>query len=491
MNEDNENKIIQTNTSKNNVIKSLIWKFLERGGVQGIQFILQIILARILCPDDYGIIAILMAFIALANVFVQSGLNTALIQKKDADEDDFSSVFWLSIIISFSLYVVLFFTAPLISRFYDKQILIPVLRVLSITLFFGALNSVQNAMVSKTMQFKRFFFSSMGGVFGSGIIGIICAYKGLGVWALVIQHLSNNILISIILWFTVKWRPKFVFKIQKLKVLFNFGWKILCSSLLDTAYLQIYNLIVGKTFSSEDLGYFSRGEQFPSVIVNNLNGSIQSVMLPTLSSYNDKAEEIKKITRRSISVSSFVIWPCMLGLITIAKPLVHILLTDKWLLCVPYLQLACLSYALYPIHTANLTAINAMGRSDVFLKLELLKKLLGIIIIFVTIPYGLFAMAVGRVIQGIISTFINSFPNRKLLHYNYLEQLKDIFPSILLSIIMVCILNLFTLLNLPSVFLLILQIIVGAGVYLCLAYFLKIDVFKYFISTIKGFKNGK
>lgn len=486
-----EKKIIQTNASKKKVIISLLWKFLERGGVQGIQFVLQIILARILSPEDYGVLAILMAFIAIANVFVQSGLNTALIQKRDVDEVDFSSVFWLSLFISILLYIFLFFFAPIIAKFYHKDILVPVLRVLAITLFFGALNSVQNAMVSKTMQFKRFFFSSTFGVLGSGIIGIICAKFGFGVWALVIQQLTSSFLISIILWFTVKWRPKFVFSIKKVRCLFSFGWKLLCSTILETLYNQIYNLIVGKTFSDIDLGYFSRGEQFPAAIANNLNGSIQSVMLPTLSSHNDNCEEMKRITRRSIEVSSFVLWPCMIGLCAVAKPLVQVLLTDKWLPCVPYLQLACLSFALYPIHTANLTAINAMGRSDLFLKLEIVKKIIGCIVIIVTLPFGLSVMAIGRVIQGIVATFINAFPNKKILNYSYIEQIKDILPSILLSFVMGIIVYIIGYFPLKPFFILLIQIISGIIIYFMLSKIFKLEVYKYFINTIKELRKKR
>ena len=485
---EDSNKIIQSDTSKGRVISSLLWKLLERAGTQGVQFVIQIVLARLLCPDDYGVLAILVAFIALANVFVQSGFNTSLIQKKNADEVDFSSVFWLSLFISLILYIILFFVAPLIARFYGKDILVPVLRVYAITLFFGALNSVQNAMVSKTMQFKRFFFSSIGGYLGSGIAGIIFAYKGFGVWALVAQQLVNSILISIILWVTVKWRPKFVFSFKKLKGLFSFGWKLLCSALLDTGYRQIYNLVIGRVFTSADLGNFNRGEQFPQVIAANLDGSIQSVMLPTLSSHNDSASEVKRITRRSISTSSFVLMPCMLGMTAVAKNLVLVLLTEKWLPCVPFLQLSCLAFALYPIHTANLTAINAMGRSDVFLKVEILKKIVGISFLIATVPFGLIAMAVGRVISGIIATFINAHPNKKILDYSYIEQWKDILPSTLISLAMALIVYFVGYIPLPSIIVLFIQIIAGIVFYILASKIFKLGAYSYLLQTLKEFK---
>ena len=474
--------------AKNTVIKSLIWKLLERGGTQGVQFVIQIILARLLCPEDYGILAILLAFIAVANVFVQSGLNTALIQKKDADQIDFSSVFWISLFIASVLYVILFITSPLIASFYSSSSLIPVLRVISITLFFGALNSVQNAFVSKNMLFKRFFYSSTGGALGSGIIGIVLAYKGFGIWALVFQHLLNNALISVILWFTLKWRPSFVFSFKKTKVLFSFGWKLLGSALLDTGYRQLYNLVIGKAFTSDQLGYFSRGEQFPQIIAVNIDGSIQSVMLPTLSAVNDNPVEVKNIARKSISVSSFILMPCMFGMASVAENMVRLLLTDKWLPCVPFIQMSCIAFSFYPIHTANLTAINALGRSDIFLKLEIIKKIVGVIILAVTLPFGLLWMAAGRVLTSLLCTLINAFPNKKLLQYSYFEQIKDIFPSVLLSIAMAAVVFFIGKLPLPVIAVFFIQLCSGILLYILLAKISRIKVYNYFIQTLKGLK---
>lgn len=484
----NSNFVILSDTSKCHVIFSLLWKFLERIGTQGVQFVIQIVLARLLYPEDYGILAILMAFIALANVFVQTGFNTSLIQKKNVDEIDFSSVFWLSLLVSLLLYIVLFFTAPVIARFYKNDILSSILRILALTLFFGALNSVQNAMVSKTMQFKKFFFSSLGGVIGSGIIGIILAYNNFGIWSLVIQQLVNSFLISIILWITVKWRPCFVFSFKRVKKLFSFGWKLLCSGLLDTGYRQIYSLVIGRVFTSSDLGIFSRGEQFPQVVATNLDGSIQSVMLPTLSSYNDSATKVKRITRRSINTSSYVLMPCMLGMAAIAKNLVLLLLTEKWISCVPFLQLTCFAFALYPIHTSNLTAINAMGRSDIFLKLEIIKKIIGISILIITVPFGLVAMAVGRVVSGIICTFVNSYPNRKILNYSYVEQLKDILPSALIAVAMAVVVYIIGFIPLQAIFVVLIQIIAGIIFYILVSKIFRLETFAYLIQTVKELK---
>lgn len=491
-NKDHKSSIIQQNkVSKNKVISSLIWKFLERGGVQGVQFVLSIILARLVTPEDYGVIAILLVFIQIATVFIQSGFNTALIQKKDSDDLDFSSIFYLSFFVAGILYVLLFFTAPFVANFYQSELLTKLLRVISLTLFFGAVNSVQNAYVSKSMQFRRFFISSMGAVIGSGIVGIVMAYKGFGVWALVFQQLVRDFLICVILWFTVKWRPKFIFSLTRVKTLFSFGWKLLVSGLLDTVFRNIYNLIVGRIYNKETLGYFNRGHQFPQVIATNLDGSIQSVMLPTLSSHNDNVEEVKRITRRSISMSAFILMPCMFGLAAVAEPLVKVLLTDKWLLCVPFLQLACISYAIYPIQTANLTGINALGRSDIFLKLEIIKKFITVLNIIITIPLGIYAMAVGQVVSAFINSFINAYPNKKLMNYTYFEQWKDLMPSFIISIIMALSVWSLHFIPLQSIILLLIQITVGFILYIILCKILKIETYIYFINTIRGFKNGR
>ena len=478
----------RTEISKNTVIKSLIWKLFERGGTQGIQFIIQIILARLLSPEDYGILAILLAFIALANVFVQSGLNTALIQKKNADIEDFSSVFWVSLCISGFLYLLLFVTAPFIANFYQNQTLKPVLRVIAITLFFGALNSVQNAYISKHLLFKRLFYSSTGAVLVSGVIGVVLAANGFGVWSLVVQNLANNAVISIILWFTVKWRPKFFFSMKRIKPLFSFGWKLLGSALLETGYRQIYNLVIGKAFSGEQLGFFSRGEQFPQLIATNIDGSIQSVMLPTLSAVNNNKEEVKKIARKSITLSSFILMPFMFGMAAVSENMVLLLLTEKWLPCVPFIQLSCIAFAFYPIHTANLTAINALGRSDIFLKLEVIKKIMGIFILIVTLPFGLIWMALGRVVSSLISTIINSFPNKSLLNYNYFEQLKDISPPFILSLCMSIIVYIVGMISLPVFYIFIIQIIVGVGVYIALTKLFNIEILNYLLQTIRGLR---
>ncbi len=482
-------KEIDNNTLRNNVIKNLFWKLMERSGVQGIQFVIQIVLARILSPNDYGIISLITIFIALANVFIQSGFNTALIQKKNVKEEDFSSVFYLSIFVATILYIILYLSSPFIANFYKVKALTPVLRVLSITLFFGAFNSIQNAVISKKMEFRKLFISSILSVIISGVVGIILARMGYGVWSLVIQQIVNQITVTIILWFTVKWRPKLTFSIKRISNLFSYGWKLLVSSLIDTLYMNLRGLVVGKVYTSNMLAFYNRGEQFPQLIVSNINGAIQSVMLPTLSSEQDNKKRVKELVRRSIVTSSFLVFPLMIGLAAVGEPLIKILLTDKWLPSLPFMQIFCLTYALWPIHTSNLQAINALGRSDIFLKLEITKKIVGIIILIISMFYGVYAIALGGLLVGIMSSFINAYPNLKLLDYSYKEQIKDIMPSLILSIIMGVIVYSILFFNMSPYITLTIQVFIGAIVYVVLAKLFRLECYEYIIHTIKSIKN--
>ncbi len=478
--------------NKKMIVSSLFWKLIERSGSQGIQFVIQVILARLLAPQQFGTIAIVMVFINIAQVFVQSGFNTALIQKKDADDVDFSSVFYLSLALAGILYLIIFLSAPIIARFYKDDILVPVIRVLSLTLFFGTLNSIQNAYIARNLMFKKLFKSSLGAIIISGSFGLFAAYQGLGVWALVVQQLTNQMTISIIMWFTVKWRPKFIFSIARVKDLFSYGWKLLASSLLNTLYLEIRTLFIGRMYTSSTLGYYNRGQQFPKVIVSNIDGSIQSVMLPTLSAHQDDKKKVKDMMRRAIMTSSFLIFPMMIGMAVVAEPLVKIVLTDKWLPAVPFLQIFCISYALIPIHTANLQAINAMGRSDIFLRLEVVKKLLGLVILGISLPFGVYAIAIGQVISAIISTFINVYPNKHLLNYSYREQWADIMPSLVLAVIMGITVYMFNLINIAAWKVLGLQLVVGVGSYIGLAKIFRVESLSYLIATLTNlFKRRK
>lgn len=479
--------------TKKVIISSLFWKFFERIGIQFIQFAVSIVLARILSPDDFGLVALIMIFTTIANVFVQSGLNTALIQKKDTDDLDYCTVFYASLALAFTLYGILYVTAPTIANFYGKESLVPVLRVLSTTLIIGAFNSVQIAYISKKMMFKKLFYRSLGAMLPSGAIGIIFALCGFGVWALVFQQLSNGILGVTIMLFTVPWRPKLLFSFKRLKALFSFGWKLLCSSLLDASYNNLRGLIIGKIFTPADLAYYNRGDHLPSLLANNINSSIQSVMLPSLAEYQNDKPQMKRLMRRAIKTSSFVVIPILIGMAAIAKPLVLLLLGEKWLPCVPFVQLYCFIYLFYPIHTSNLSAINALGRSDIFLKLEIIKKIIGISILMAFLyhfnsPIGI---AWGACLSVVINAFVNANPNKKLLNYGYFEQIKDIAPSFLIALLMGFGVFLLGKLDLMGPLSFALQISSGILFYFGLAKLFKLESFDYLIKTVKEFKNGR
>lgn len=471
--------------NKSNVMSSLIWKLLERGGTQGIQFIIQIILARLLLPKDFGLIAIVMVFISLANVFVQGGLNKALVQKKDSDSKDFSTVLYVSLIMAVILYVLIYLTAPYISAFYDESRLTNVLRVISLTLFFGAFNSIQNAYVEKHMLFRKLFFSSLLASIISGITGIILAYSGLGVWAIVTQQILSQMTISIVLWFTVRWRPEIFFSISKVKLLFSFGWKLLVSNLIHMLYMDLRTLIIGRIFSPSMLGYYNRGENFPKIIVNNIDGSLQSVMFPTFSAHQDDKKRLKDMVRRTVVTSSFLIFPAMIGLVVIAEPLVLLLLTEKWLQAAPFLQIFAVSYLFIPIQTVNLQAISALGRSDVTLKLQIIKKVVGIIILLISIPFGVYSIAVGAAVSAFMSMLINIYPNRTLLNYSYTDQFIDIIPTLAISIIMGVAIYPLKLVISGMISLLLTQLSLGVLIYLVLAYAIKLDSFKYINNIVR------
>lgn len=471
--------------SKSKVISSLVWKFLERVCAQAVNLVVSIILARLIAPEQYGVIALTTIFITISNVFVESGLGTSLIQKKNADSKDFSTVFYCNIVMSIIMYLVIFFIAPLAAKFYSSPILTPVLRVLGITVLIAGVKSIQCSYVSKNMMFKKFFVSTFIGTVISAIIGIWMAYNGYGVWSLVVQQLSNTLFDTIILWITVKWRPTLEFSFKRLKVLYGFGWKMLCSSLIDTVYNEIYGLSIGKIYTTEQLAYYNRGNQFPKLITVNIDGSISSVMLPTLSKEQDNKQKVKSMMRRAIKTSSFLLFPLMIGLAVVAKPLVSILLTDKWLPAVPLMQLLCFSYMLWPIHTINLQAINALGRSDIFLKLEVIKKIVGVTALIISIPFGIKFMVFMKIVTSIIATFINAHPNKKLVDYSYLEQITDILPALAISIAMGLIVYFINLLPISSIMILIIQILLGVIIYLGLSYIFRIDAFKYIIDSAK------
>ena len=448
-------------------------------------FLVSIVLARLLAPEDYGVIALVTVFTSILQVFVDSGLGTALVQKKNADEVDFSSVFYFNVLVCLTLYAGMFVAAPAIAKFYDNPIYIPLVRVLSLTLVISGLKNIQQAYVYRHMIFKRFFFSTLGGTIASAILGIVMAYAGFGVWALAAQYVSNTAIDTLILWITVPWRPKKRFSWTKLKSLLSYGWKLLVSALLDTGYTSLWNLLIGKVYSSADLSFYDQGSKYPKAIIGTISNSIDSVLLPTMSIVQDDRAQIKSMTRRSIVTSVYVMAPLMMGLAGCAEPLVSLILTDKWLPCVPYMRIFCITYMFWPVHSANLNAIKAMGRSDLFLRLEILKKIIGIGLLLCTMRISVMAMACSLLISSVTSQIINSYPNWKLLNYRYLEQLRDILPSILLAVIMAVAVGAVPLLGYGNVLTLCIQIPLGAVIYVAGSAIFRLESFRYLLNMIE------
>ncbi len=451
------------------------------------QLAIQIILARLLLPEDYGLIALIVIFIAISQMFVQSGLGTALIQKKQVTDADYSSAFYLTLGVALIFYCILFLVAPSIAEFYSQPLIIPVLRVLGLTLFFGAINTIQNAVIVRNFQFRKLFISSFGAILLSGVVGITMAYAGCGVWALVGQQLTSIIALCNIMWFTVKWRPKLLFSFTRVKELFAFSWKLLASGLIEIMYSNLSSLIIGKLYPASMLGYYTKGKELPYYLVSNIDSSIQAVMFPAFAKNQDNRPLVKQIMRRALITSSFLIFPTMASLAAIAEPLIKLLLTEKWLICVPFLQIFCAVYALWPIHTTNLQAINALGRSDIILKLEIIKKAVGLSMLAVTIPIGIYAMALGMIVTGIIGTIINSYPNKLLLDYSFTEQWKDLIPSFTLSLIMFGFAYSILFLDLSIWVTLILQLTTGVIVYAGLAWLFRLESLAYIVDTAKEY----
>ena len=460
-------------SSKKILLSNFSWKFAERICAQIVTFVVSIILARLLSPDDDGAIALVTVFITLANVLVSDGLGSALIQKKEVDTKDYSTIFYANLAMSVMIYFLLFFGSPLIAKFYNMPILDPATKVLALKVPLAAINSVQQAYVSRHMIFKKFFFSTIIGTLASAVVGIVMAYTGFGIWSLVAQYLFNSVVDTIVLWITVKWRPTKEFSIIKLKQLLSYGWKILAVGLLTSLYNEIRTLIIGKVYSSSDLAYYERGNKFPHIFITNVNAAITSVLFPFASRVQDNRIKLKQYTKLSISVGAYVMSPLMIGLACTSDSVVRLLLTEKWIDCIPYLRIFCIAYLLIPMQTANIQAIKASGRSDIYLKIEMIKKIIGLLLLAVAIPFGVKAIAISAAISSFVNSVVNAFPNRKLLDYSYFEQVQDLAPSIAMSIAMGILVWSASYLNLNIILQLVVQLFIGVTSYVLLSVLFK------------------
>jgi O-antigen/teichoic acid export membrane protein len=470
---------------KEKVFSNLIWRFAERTGAQVISFIVTIILARILEPEVYGNVALITVFTSIMQVFVDGGMGNALIQKKDADDTDFSTVFYFNIVFCSVVYILIFVCAPHLASFYEDQTLTNMIRVASVIILISGMKNIQQAYVSRTLQFRTFFFATLIGTIVSAVVGISMAYAGFGAWALIGQKFTNAFIDTIALWIIVKWRPKMLFSVRRMYKLFTYGWKLLVSSLIDTLYGNVRQLIIGKLYSASDLAYYNRGRYIPNLVVTNINTSIDSVLFPIMSKSQDDINGVRNMMRRAIKTSNYIMAPMMIGIACMAEPIVTVLLTDKWLPSVPYLRIFCIIYMFQPIHTANANAIKALGRSDISLKLELITKIVGVSILLISMNFGVIAIAISYLINNFINQIINSWPNRKLLNYRYLEQIHDILPNTMLAMFMGGCVYAISYLQMPVIISMILQVVSGIVIYILGSIIFKIDSFDYILETIK------
>lgn len=483
------NMVRKTNKQSGKIIiKSLFWKFAERCGAQLSSFIVSMVLARILAPEEYGLLSILLIFISISQVIVQSGLGMALIQKKEVDNNDYSSVLYISIILSVILYLIMYMSAPSISIYFNMNLLGPTLRVMSVTLFFGAGTSVLNSMLVRQMNFSKLFICNISASIVSGIVGILMAHFGCGAWALVFQYIINQLMALVTMEMVTKWKPNGIKSIKNVRPLFNYGYKLLITNLISTGYNELRSLAIGKKYSSAVLAYYDKGKQIPQFVLNNINATIENVMLPVYSSQQENINRLKVMLSYSMRVSSFILFPVIIGLCIIAKPLVILILTEKWISCIPFLVISALTFLLSPLQTSNAQVINAMGRSDTFLRLEIIKKIVGIIILLLSVFLfdDVIYVAYGGLALAIISSIINMMPNRYYLNYSIRSQVLDLLPNIMISAVMaICIYPLSFVFD-NDLLLITSQVILGVVIYILLALVTKNKAFKLLLDVLKG-----
>jgi len=470
---------------KRRTLSSLVWKLLERGGYQIIQLAIQVVLARLLAPEEFGALAIMLVFVNIGMALVQSGLNTALVQDRQVTVEDFSTVFWMSFGVSLVLYVCLFITAPAIASFYSMPYIVWHLRALGLILPICAFNSVQVAAVQRALDFRKVFYATLVSVLVSGAVGIAVAAAEAGLWALVAQQLVYQVCSCVVLGINVKWIPRFIFDMARAKQLLKFGWKLLVSGLLDQGYQSLSDLIIGRQFSAASLGFVSQGKKYPQALGSMLDGAIQPVMLSAVSHVQSEIGQVKRLVRRALKTSTYLIFPAMTLFAVSAEPLVILLLGEQWLPAVPFLQMYCFTYALLPIHSTNLQALNGIGRSDLFLRLEIIKKAYGIALILIAafVFHDVYLMVATYMLSGVISTFVNSWPNKRIIGYSYREQLRDIAPSLALSAIAgACALTVphFGFSGVPAI---LMETLVMASVYLVASKLLHVEAFEYLART--------
>jgi O-antigen/teichoic acid export membrane protein len=468
---------------KTKTIIGVLWQTLQKASSQMVSFIVSVVLARLLSPDDFGIIAMTYIYLSIANVLVDSGLGTSLVQKKGTDELDINTVFYFSLGLAAILYLILFSCAPAIARLYHKDILSDILRVLGIGLFLSSANSVQNALIQRSMDFRKMFFISLISTVLSGIVGLSMAYWGFGLWALAGQTLSGSLISVVTMLFMTRWRPRAEFSMERLKGLYKFGLNYMGASLFGAIFNELRGFLIGVKYQPADLAYFNRGETIPKMINGNITGTVSSVLFPAVSKLQDDKNAVKKAMQKSMMTTTFVIAPILTLLIASSDYLIPALYSYKWAAAIPYMQVISLGYLFSVLGSVNLLALNAIGRSDVTFKLEFIKKPVFLLILLYTIRISPMALAIGTSVYAVFATSINAQPNKKLIGYSYMEQIRDIMPPIILSFIVGGLAFLIGRLHWNLWLTLILQWAVSGCLYLGLAVVFKLESFNYIKET--------
>ena len=470
---------------KSKTVKGVVWSSIERFSTQGVQFLIMIIMARLLTPKDYGLIGMLAIFLAVAQSLIDSGFSQALIRKQDRTDVDNSTVFYFNIVVSSALYLILFIAAPFVADFYNQPELTSVMRVVCLGVILNSLAVVQRALLTVRIDFKTQAKASLSAAVISGCIGIVLAYCGFGVWSLVVQQLLNLSVNTLLLWIFSKWRPIAVFSWKSFHELFAFGSKLLASGLLDTMYRNIYPIVIGKLFSASSLGHYTRAQQFSEFPSSNVTGIIQRVTYPILCGIQDETERLEAVYRKFLKLSAFIIFPLMIGMSAVARPFIDIVLGTQWGFCGQLLQIICFAMMWYPIHAINLNLLQVKGRSDLFLRLEIIKKILGITVLCITAPFGLVVMCYGQIFNSIVALVINTYYTGKLINVGFIRQMKDLLPTILLSLTMFGAILLVNGFIDANIYRLVIGILVGIIVYASGSYIFKFKELQTLFSLIK------
>lgn len=479
----------KTGSASQTALGGMFWTFAERISAQLVTLIVSIVLARLLGPDEYAIVGIVAIFVTIANIFVTAGFGSALVQKLNADNVDFSTTLYFSIAFSLVIYAILFFAAPFIAAFYEMDVLTPIVRVMALRVIIASVNSVQHAYVAKTFQFRKFFYSTSIGTIVSAIVGIGMAYAGFGVWALVGQYLTNVTVDTIVLFFTCGWKPCLVFSWNRMRSLYSFGWKVMAATVFHTFGMQARSLVISKVATPRDLSFFNQGEKFPALFINNIETSIQKVMAPVLSREQENVPRVLDLTRKTMQVSAFTIWPLLIGLAAISESLVEILYTEKWLGCVPYLKLICVAYMFYPIGETHVRTIRALGRSDVTMKTIFGAEFINIALLVIAILLGLGGMGIvaSWIISSIAMAILNGAADYKMIKYKLNDQIKDILFTGLCCTLMYVVANSLSVVCMNLILKIVLQMMLGLFVYVVTSYIINRSTFVYVMKTANNF----